>query len=282
MYLGGYFQTPYKHHGRPIEGGSDQDLATYTMRLGAPTLVHIYGSLVDAKSSDWNYQEYTSLKKAVFVHNLLYLFAPVGLAVVFRRFNAKMLMASFGIGILFFLLIYGVHPGSSPNCLWCHSAHYFKPLSPWLMLGGVVFFWELFATRDLAASFYLLKSSSLLLLIYFGFSVFCMISTPSKTVFTFEKKEYAATEPIRFSYELRNRFNLSVPAFAVKEFYPYATLVGVADGQSIERRMKVAADPKNPSMRFAEYIPSGTEGVTQWQIRTWAQEQPTLTITNWN
>lgn len=280
VYLGGYFQTPYKNHGRPIEGGSDQDLNTYAMRLGAPTVIHIYGSLVDAKSSDWNYQEYTDLKKAVFVHNLLYLFSPIGLLIIFRQSNAKMLLGSFGVGLVLFFLIYGAHPGSSPNCLWCHSAHYFKPLSPWLMLGGVVFFLEVFAEKNRDASLNLVKMCLLLLLTYGSLSLFCMICTPTKTVFKFGKNEYSATEPIRFTYELRNRFNLSVPHFAVKEFYPYAVLVGAVNGKSIEKRMKVSVDPKNASTRHVEYIPSGKEGVKQWQVKTWAQEQPLLTITD--
>jgi hypothetical protein len=276
IYFGGYFQTPYKNHGRPIEGGSDQDLNTYKMRLGVPQFIHIYGSLVDAKSSDWNYQEYTEHKKAVFVHNLLYLFSPIGLLILLKQRKPKLLMVSFGIGILLFFFIYGSHPGSSPNCLYCHSAHYFKPLSPWLMLGGVAYFWELFTRRD--GLIYLSKSSPTLLIAYACLSLFSIICTPSKTVFNFESSEYSAKEPIRFTYELRNRFNWSVPSFAAKEFYPHAFLVGDANGELIEKRMKVFVDPKCSSIMQAVFVPSGTEGVKQWHVRTWAQEQPLIAI----
>jgi hypothetical protein len=140
VYFGDYFENPYKLHHHPSDKYTDGDFSYYYSRLGANIIENIYGQLVEGKTPlGFTYQHsiYKELMESVFQKNFLFLFFPAGFVLMLmNKPYLRLKLSALLIGVLLFLFIYSLHPGTCSGCMIFHSTHYFKPLIPLFMIGG--------------------------------------------------------------------------------------------------------------------------------------------------
>ena len=140
VYFGDYFENPYKLHHHPSDKYTDGDFSYYYSRLGANIIENIYGQLVEGKSPmGFAYQDsiYKELMESVFQKNFLFLFFPAGfILMLMNKPHLRLKLSALLIGVLLFLFIYSLHPGTCSGCMIFQSTHYFKPLIPLFMIGG--------------------------------------------------------------------------------------------------------------------------------------------------
>lgn len=248
-YFGSILETPYRYHGRP-EGGSDQSLGTYLLRLGLPQFFHLYGTIVDASSSILIENGANPLKPVLF-SNFLFIFAPSGILLFLQNFKGRYMLGglvSLAVGLLFFLFIYGAHPGSCAGCLIFGSKHYFKPLHPILFAFSLYFVTQYIWGEMKQKQFAKHIVSVLVSLTALTLASYYLTPTSAKI----EVARNVGDESTEFKIIPINKFGTTLPRFSLTEHIPKVIL----DGSLVDSR------------EFTQEIPVTVQGSyfrTEWK-----------------
>lgn len=148
--FGSYFATPYGSHSVPnTSGWADDTPDLYRRNFGIPILAKLYGEWIETRSTYFLFKLCRDQMETVFQKNLIFYFFPVGLLLLWQqRAFSRMFMIAISAGALFFVVFYGMHPGTGPGSVRYHSAHYFRAVSILFFIGGATFIFNLFKSKE--------------------------------------------------------------------------------------------------------------------------------------
>lgn len=270
-FFGSPFETPYRYHMRPgNDGASDQDPKVLLMRFGIPMIQQFIGSLFDV-SLAYEYDAIRGNAQPV-AHLMILLFlTPTGIYLGYRNasplFRRRYQIAL--IGLFLFLIIYSLHPGSCPGCLRFGSAHYYKPLVPWIAVGATLFFKHFFLSIKRALSFTAVVCSVLLVLDF-------AVTFAVPRIYDVTPKTFKAGIPVDLTLTFKNRWNLPVTKGYLRTLDPHAKLLYQDD--HIEKSIVgvVTPDAIHPDYAWRMIFP-GSEILLQGQSVTLDTFKPTET-----